>query len=188
VPASPQTVAELVQIVESGQEVDYLFFWGHRPQPDGKVGAGCLSQWWPARFAIDGRDFATAEHYMMWRKATLFGDDEIAARILRVAGPDGAKKLGRQVRGFDQTEWERRRAEIVVRGSEAKFGQNRDLGRFLLSTGDLVLVEASPRDRIWGIGLAAGDERARQPSRWRGRNLLGFALMRARAALREQTP
>ncbi|WP_089007113.1 NADAR family protein [Micromonospora viridifaciens] len=180
---SPRSVAELVATVRSGRPVKYLHFWGHRPQRDGSVGAGCLSQWWPAPFTVDGRTYATAEHWMMWHKATLFGDVEMAERILDAGHPHRAKALGRQVRGFDEATWVARRYEIVVAGSVAKFGQHEELGRFLLGTGKRVLVEASPVDRVWGIGLAADDPRADDPARWRGANLLGFALMDARATL-----
>lgn len=178
------SVAELTAAVHSGARVRYLHFWGHRPQRDGSVGAGCLSQWWPAPFTVDGRTYATAEHWMMWHKATLFGDDQVAERVLDAAHPHRAKALGRQVRGFDEATWAARRHDIVVAGSVAKFGQHEELGRFLLGTGERVLVEASPVDRVWGIGLAADDPRAADPARWRGANLLGFALMEARAALR----
>jgi ribA/ribD-fused uncharacterized protein len=169
--------------VASGRTVKYLFFWGHRPQRDGGPGPGCLSQWWPAAFTVDGYEFATAEHYVMWRKAMLFGDGEIAGRILAVTHPRQAKALGRQVRGFGQQLWEQRRFDIVVEGSVAKFGQHEPLREYLLGTGERVLVEASPTDRVWGIGLAASDERAADPGTWRGLNLLGFALMRARQIL-----
>lgn len=179
-----RSVAELTAAVHSGARVRYLHFWGHRPQRDGSVGAGCLSQWWPAPFTVDGRTYATAEHWMMWHKATLFGDDQVAERVLDAAHPHRAKALGRQVRGFDEATWAARRHDIVVAGSVAKFGQHEELGRFLLGTGERVLVEASPVDRVWGIGLAADDPRAADPARWRGANLLGFALMEARAALR----
>jgi ribA/ribD-fused uncharacterized protein len=165
----------------------YLFFWGHRPQPDGSAGPGCLSQWWPAAFTIEGREYATAEHWMMWSKAMLFGDADVAARVLEVTHPNEAKSWGRKVRGFDEERWTQSRYAIVVAGSVAKFGQNRDLGRYLLGTGDRVLVEASPLDRIWGIGLAANDPRAADPERWLGLNLLGKALMEARSILRETT-
>jgi ribA/ribD-fused uncharacterized protein len=177
------TVEELAAAVASGRAVKYLFFWGHRPQRDGLLGPECLSQWWPAAFTVDGKQFATAEHYMMWRKATLFGDGEIAGRILSAKHPHRAKELGRQVRGFDQHLWEQRRFDIVVDGSVAKFGQHEQLRELLLGTGERVLVEASPVDRIWGIGLAARDPRAVDPVAWRGQNLLGFALMRARQIL-----
>ncbi|MBU8861312.1 MULTISPECIES: NADAR family protein [unclassified Micromonospora] len=178
-----RSVADLTAALDTGQTVKYLHFWGHRPQRDGSVGAGCLSQWWPAPFTVDGREFATAEHWMMWHKATLFGDHAIAGRVLAAGHPHRAKALGRQVRGFDEATWAARRHEIVVAGSVAKFSQHEPLRRFLLGTGDRVLVEASPTDRIWGIGLTADDPRAADPSRWRGGNLLGFALMEARATL-----
>lgn len=163
---------------------DFLFFWGHRPERDGGVGTGCLSQWWPARFTADGHSFASAEHYMMWRKATLFGDADAAARVLASTDPREAKAIGRQVAGFDTATWEGERYGIVVSGSLAKFGQHADLRAFLLGTGDRVLVEASPDDRVWGIGLTADDPRARDRATWRGLNLLGQALTDTRAVLR----
>ena len=174
---------ELVRHLEQGGKVKFLFFWGHRPQRDGSIGAGCLSQWWPASFRVDGVDFATAEHYMMWRKAKLFGDEEIAAKVPTVGHPSEAKALGRQVRDFDERVWAAECFEIVVAGNVAKFGQHDDLGAFLRGTGDRVLVEASPRDRIWGIGMGASNPAAEDPAQWRGHNLLGFALMRAREIL-----
>ncbi|WP_422741959.1 NADAR family protein [Micromonospora sp. WMMD754] len=178
-----RSVADLIATLDTGETVKYLHFWGHRPQRDGGVGAGCLSQWWPAAFTVDGRRYATAEHWMMWHKATLFGDHEIAERVLTATHPHRAKALGRQVRDFDEATWTARRFDIVVAGSVAKFGQHDQLRRFLLGTGGRVLVEASPTDRIWGIGLAADDPRADDPATWRGANLLGFALMGARDAL-----
>mgnify|MGYP001333700914 CR=1 FL=1 len=178
------SVADLTTFITRGGTVEFLFFWGHRPPRDGGVGAGCLSQWWPADFTVDGVRFPTAEHYMMWRKATLFNDHDMADRILRATHPSRAKALGRQVRGFEQEVWEAQRYGIVVEGNLAKFGQHPDLRRYLLDTGERVLVEASPRDRIWGIGLRDSDPRATDPSQWRGLNLLGFALMRVRALLR----
>jgi ribA/ribD-fused uncharacterized protein len=179
------TVSDLVELIERGGPVEFLFFYGHRPEPDGRPGRGCLSQWWPSAFTVDGLTFATAEHYMMWRKAMLFADEQAAGQILAAPDPAGAKALGRKVRGFDQAAWESRRFEFVVAGSVAKFGQHPGLREFLLATGEQVLVEASPRDRVWGIGLSAGHERAADPRQWHGLNLLGFALMRARATLRD---
>ncbi|MFI7027049.1 NADAR family protein [Micromonospora sp. NPDC049900] len=177
----------MVDLVASGEKVKFLHFWGHQPQPDGSVGTGCLSQWWQAVFTVDGRTFATAEHYMMWSKAMLFGDTEVAGQILAASHPHRAKTLGRQVRGFDQTIWEARRYAIVVAGNMAKFGQHPGLRSYLLGTGNRVLVEASPVDRIWGIGMAADDPRAGDPARWQGHNLLGFALMDARDQLRKDS-
>ncbi|QGN47981.1 DUF1768 domain-containing protein [Micromonospora sp. WMMC415] len=182
-----RTVAELSDLVASGERVKFLHFWGHKPQRDGSIGAGCLSQWWHAPFTVGGREFATAEHYMMWSKATLFGDTDVAEQVLTASHPHRAKTLGRQVRGFDQAVWEARRYAIVVTGSVAKFGHHADLRSYLLGTGDRILVEASPVDRIWGIGLAADDPRAGDPAQWQGKNLLGLALMDARDQLRQDS-
>ncbi|MFE5855057.1 NADAR family protein [Streptomyces sp. NPDC056500] len=175
---------ELMQQVSSGERIKYLHFWGHRARPDGKIGAGCLSQWWPSPFTVDKVHYATAEHWMMAEKARLFDDPEAERRALEANSPAEAKKAGRLVRGFDESVWKRERFDIVRRGSVHKFGQLPELGAFLLGTGDRVLVEASPQDRIWGIGMTADDERAADPTRWRGLNLLGFALMEAREELR----
>ncbi|MGK5685139.1 NADAR family protein [Actinoplanes sp. URMC 104] len=178
-----RNVDDLATYAQSNR-VKYLFFWGHRPERDGSAGAGCLSQWWPCRFTVDGREFPSAEHYMMWRKAELFGDDAMAARILAAPHPQVAKTLGGRVSGFRQDVWDEHRYGIVVAGNLAKFGQDDELREYLLTTGDRVLVEASPLDRIWGIGLGRDDPAAGDPRRWRGTNLLGFALMDVREGLR----
>ncbi|MER5850543.1 NADAR family protein [Streptomyces sp. NPDC002012] len=175
---------DLLARTERGEKVKYLHFWGHRPRPDGSIGASCLSQWWPAPFTVDGVTYASAEHWMMAAKARLFGDAESEAKAVEAKSPAQAKKVGRLVRGFDEAVWERERYALVVAGSVHKFAQAPELREFLLNTGDRVLVEASPMDRIWGIGLAADDPRAENPATWRGLNLLGFALMDARAELR----
>ncbi|MDF3288276.1 NADAR family protein [Streptomyces sp. RB6PN23] len=173
----------LAALVAGGAVPKYLMFWGHRPTRDGSVGPSCLSQWWPAEFAVDGVRYPTAEHWMMAGKARLFGDERTAAEVLAAGHPNEAKALGRQVRGFDEELWARHRWDLVVEGNVAKFGQHPALRDFLLGTRSRVLVEASPLDRVWGIGLAADDERAADPARWRGSNLLGFALMEARSRL-----
>ncbi len=178
-------VDELVRDLDRGGRVKFLFFWGHQPERDGTIGPGCLSQWWPAPFRVDGVEFATAEHYMMWSKAELFGDHETADEVLTVRHPSKAKALGRQVRDFDEQTWAAARFEIVVAGNVAKFGQHDDLRAYLRGTGDRVLVEASPQDRVWGIGLGASDPAAADPAQWQGENLLGFALMRAREILND---
>ncbi|MXM66999.1 DUF1768 domain-containing protein [Streptomyces sp. HUCO-GS316] len=175
----------LVTEVRAGARIKYLYFWGHRPRPDGSVGASCLSQWWPSPFAVGSVTYATAEHWMMAAKARLFEDAEAERRVLAAEHPAEAKKAGRLVRGFDEAIWERERFGIVAEGNMRKFASDPALRAFLLGTGERVLVEASPVDRVWGIGLAADDERATDPERWRGPNLLGFALMEARARLRE---
>ncbi|MER7055346.1 NADAR family protein [Streptomyces sp. NPDC000351] len=175
----------LIGRVRAGARVKYLLFWGHRPLPDGRIGPSCLSQWWPSPFTVAGVEYATAEHWMMAGKARLFEDAEAERRVLAAAHPAGAKKAGRLVRGFDEAVWERERFRIVVEGSVHKFASDPALRAFLLAGGGRVLVEASPVDRVWGIGLAPDDEAATDPERWRGANLLGFALMAARQRLRE---
>ena len=179
----PRDLDELREQVRAGFRPKLLLFWGHRPSRDGNVGKECFSQWYPAPFELDGVRFATAEHYMMWSKARLFSDDAVAAKVLAAASPAAAKKLGRAVSHFDDAVWIQHRFDIVVRASWAKFGQNAAFQSYLLGTNNRVLVEASPVDRIWGIGLAATDERAQNPLAWNGLNLLGFALMQARAQL-----
>jgi ribA/ribD-fused uncharacterized protein len=139
--------------------------------------------WWPVPFIVDGVTYSSAEHYMMAAKALLFGDSATAERIQTAPHPGAAKKLGREVRGFNEQRWAQRRFDLVVTGNLAKFGQHPDLRDYLLGTGSGIIVEASPQDRIWGIGLAADDERARSPQHWRGLNLLGFALMEVRHQL-----
>ena len=182
--ADARTVEQLLSVIRGGGQPKYLLFWGHQPPPAGGVGKGCLRQWWPAAFTVDGVSYPTAEHYMMAAKARLSGDAEAAAKILAAPHPGAAKALGRQVRGFDEQRWAEHRFGVVVAGNLAKFGQDPQLRDFLDGTGSRVLVEASPQDRVWGIGLAAGDERAGSPERWPGLNLLGFALMEVRNQLR----
>ncbi|MEZ0091644.1 NADAR family protein [Streptacidiphilus sp. EB129] len=185
-PAQARSREELAGLTAAGARPKWLMFWGHRPQRDGSIGAGCLSQWWPSAFTVDGVGYATAEHWMMAGKARMFDDEASIPAILAARTPAEAKNLGRLVRGFDDVHWTAARYELVVAGNVAKFGQDEALREYLLGTRDRVLVEASPRDRIWGIGLGAANERATDPSQWRGLNLLGFALMEARSRLADQ--
>ncbi|MGH3314468.1 MAG: NADAR family protein [Streptomyces sp.] len=180
-------VAELAERAGRGERFKYLYFWGHRPQRDGGVGKGCLSQWWPAPFTAHGVEYATAEHWMMARKARLFGDEEAEHRATAATTPRQAKAAGRTVRGFDTRVWERERFAVVVEGCVRKFEHHGELREYLLGTNSRVLVEASPLDRVWGVGLAADDPRVRDPAQWRGLNLLGFALMEARTRLLTRT-
>ena len=173
----------LIAHLGAGGTADYLMFWGGTPKDPKLTDASCLSQWFPARFEVDGVAYTTAEHFMMAAKARLFGDEQAVAKILSASTPAEAKAHGRAVRGYQDDAWENARVEAVVRGNVAKFGQNEALGAFLRATRHRVLVEASPRDAIWGIGMGSSDPDARIPARWRGRNLLGFALMEARARL-----
>jgi ribA/ribD-fused uncharacterized protein len=181
--ADARTVDELLGVIRSGARPRYLTFWGHQPPPGGGAGKGCLSQWWPSAFTVDGETYASAEHFMMAAKALLFGDAETADRIRAAPHPRRAKDLGRQVRGFDEQRWAEQRFDLVVAGNLAKFGQHAELRDFLIGTGSRVLVEASPYDKIWGIGLAADHEHSTSPEHWPGLNLLGFALMEVRQQL-----
>jgi ribA/ribD-fused uncharacterized protein len=121
--------------------------------------------------------------YQMAEKAALFGDRLARSRVLEAATPVAAKALGRGVSGFDEAVWAKHRFSIVARANQAKFTQNPELGVFLKQTGSRILVEASPVDNIWGIGLAQDDARGNNPSQWQGLNLLGFALMEIRNSL-----
>jgi len=185
--ADARTVDQLLGFILDGGQPEYLMFWGHQPPPSGGPGKACLSQWWPVPFTADGAAYASAEHFMMAAKATLFGDAATAERIRAAPHPGAAKALGRQVRGFDEQRWAERRFSLVVTGNLAKFGQHPELRDFLLGTGSTILVEASPLDRIWGSGLAADDEHAASPEDWPGLNLLGFALMEVRHQLQLTT-
>jgi ribA/ribD-fused uncharacterized protein len=178
-------VRELVALEEAGALPELLLFWGHTPRKGG-AGEWCLSQWYPAEFHVDGVRYATAEHFMMAGKARLFGDAAAEERVLASDDPAEAKSAGREVRGFDEDTWAAHRFALVVTGNTAKFREHPVLGGVLVRTGSRVLVEASPYDTVWGIGLPASRPEAASPSRWRGLNLLGFALMDVREALRAQ--
>ena len=173
----------LLDLISAGEIPEYIFFWGHRAKPD-TVTKACFSQWWPSSFTVGEETFETAEHWMMAHKAKLFGATEIVEEILANPDPKTAKGFGRKVKNFDARAWDDKKFEIVVEGNLHKFRQNDDLGHFLLTTGDAIIVEASPVDPVWGIGLASNDEDARSPAKWRGPNLLGFALMTVRDLLK----
>ena len=168
---------QLQQACKRCERFAYLCFWGHTPKLAGSVDKSCLSQWYPAAFEVGEHCYATAEHYMMAQKALLFGDEAVFERVLQAAHPKEVKALGRQVRHYQQDEWEAQRFSIVKAANLAKFSQHADLQAFLLATGKQVLVEASPVDKIWGIGMAEDHPQIENPAMWQGLNLLGFALM-----------
>lgn len=157
---------------------EILLFYGHKTTDE--ITEMCLSQWYPCEFEAEGTKYTSAEQYMMAEKARLFGDEEIRAQILKTSDPAICKKLGRKVRNFNQEKWNKNRENIARKGNFYKFSQNAKLREFLLSTGDKILVEASPRDRIWGIGMGKSNPDALDPAKWRGRNLLGFSIMSVR--------
>ena len=163
----------------------YLFFWGHSKKKNQEVGNFCFSQWFESPFEIEGIIYKTTEHWMMAQKALLFDNLAIFQKIIDCEKPGEAKELGRQVIGFDETIWRKHRFEIVKLGNIHKFNQNREFGEYLLKTGERVLVESSPVDTIWGIGLSKDSLDIKNIYTWRGLNLLGFALMETRDFLKE---
>ncbi|MFT6245948.1 MAG: ribA/ribD-fused uncharacterized protein [Salibacteraceae bacterium] len=169
---------------ESEDRLKYLFFWGHTPHKEGITTSSCLSQWWECEFESEGLKFKSTEHWMMYGKALLFNDYDIAEQILKCESPGEAKALGRKVSNFDNDIWNQHRMGIVVEGNRLKFSQNEDFKTFLLNTKQRVLVEASPVDEIWGVGLSRDSDKINNPNSWRGLNLLGFALMEVRDILK----
>jgi len=153
----------------------FVFFW-NPPSP--------FSQWTRSHFEVGGVHYTHAEQFMMAEKARVFGDEQLLALILAATEPGEQKRLGRSVRGFDPDTWSEHRIDIVTRGNRAKFRSTTKLRDALLDTGDRTLVEASPYDIIWGIGLRADHPDATVPSRWRGQNLLGQVLMAVRDEIR----
>ncbi|MCD1259442.1 NADAR family protein [Paenibacillus athensensis] len=142
-----------------------------------------FSQWHPAVFKLEDQTFNCAEQYMMYAKANLFGDNAIAERILRARSPIEQKKLGRSVSGFQQDLWASRCKAIVYTGNYAKFTQNEHLLAALLSTQGTTLVEASPDDRVWGVGLSEDDPAICDRRTWKGTNWLGEVLTQLREDL-----
>ncbi|WP_224995120.1 NADAR family protein [Cesiribacter sp. SM1] len=169
----------------AGERLKYLFFWGHTPGHGQTVGPFIFSQWYPSKFTVDGLEYQTAEHWMMAEKARLFGDKEIAEKIIQATTPGHAKDLGRQVKNFDNQKWLDNRFDIVRTGTYHKFNAYPDMKEYLLSTADRILVEASPVDNIWGIGMAKDHPDAENPLKWKGENLLGFALMDVREQMKK---
>ncbi|MBX9723738.1 MAG: NADAR family protein [Candidatus Obscuribacterales bacterium] len=173
----------LVEAIKSGQKFDYLFFWGHREKADGEIGPSCCSQWFAVGFTQGNDFYRSAEHFMMAEKARLFNDEKIRHEILKAETPNEAKSLGRKVKNFDAEVWNASCFDIVVEGNFQKFSQNPRLAHWLCATNPKILVEASPTDAIWGIGLHQDDPLSRNPLDWQGSNLLGFALMKVRNKL-----
>jgi ribA/ribD-fused uncharacterized protein len=179
-------IEQLRKAYNAGDSFKFVFFWGHTPSKEGNVDKSCFSQWWMSEFVIDGITYSCAEQYMMAEKARLFGDEERLAGILQAKHPMEMKGLGRAVENFDNGIWESHCYGIVKRASLAKFSQNPRLGEYLKLTKNRILVEASPRDCIWGIGLGEAHPHANNPVKWKGTNLLGFALTEARDELMKE--
>jgi ribA/ribD-fused uncharacterized protein len=153
------------------EKVPYEFFWR---------ASSPFSQWHRCQFTNDGILFRSAEQFMMYYKAQLMGDVVRANMILQSSDPRDQKRIGRQIYNFDQELWDENKVGIVYAGNRLKFSQNPRLMKKLIATKGKMLVEASPYDKIWGIGLGLDDPDRFDPERWRGDNLLGQILTRIR--------
>ena len=165
-----QNDIEMMKKAAEAKKEKFTFFW-----------AGTFSQWAASPFKIDGVAFNTAEQYMMYKKALLFNDFKQAGKIMETSNPRSQKQLGREVIGFDKGRWERYCKQFVYEASFAKFTQNPKMLLELMATEGTSLVEASPQDNIWGIGLAEDDPKAQSRSTWEGKNWLGEILNEVRA-------
>ena len=183
--AQKYTRDDIVARYNAGEPLTILPFYGHRPNAK-KITKACFSQWFHCRFTVDGVEYHTAEQYMMAEKARLMGDPDTRRKILAATEPKEYKALGREVQHFDPKLWDMAKYAVVLKGNLAKFSQNPEFLAFLDSTGDSVLVEASPYDSIWGVKLRLGNPALQDPNQWQGQNLLGFALMETRDILRSR--
>ncbi len=179
-------IEELKQRYLSGEQMKFIYFWGHTAAAGDTIGKFCLSQWYIAPFAINHIVYKTAEHYMMAQKAMLFGDENIFEKILQAEKPGEAKALGREITQFNDAIWNAEKYKIVFTGNYHKFNQHPSLRNYLINTQNRILVEASPVDMIWGIGMDENDKRLSDITTWPGENMLGFALMEVRDVLRNE--
>lgn len=175
----------LTERFESGDTLKFIYFWGHTNRYNETVGKFCFSQWFESPFTIENIKYKTSEHWMMANKALLFNDRNNFDKIINCDKPGEAKELGRQVLGYDDQIWNEKKFDIVKLGNIHKFNQNPDFAKYLLQTDNRILVEASPVDAIWGIGLSQDSKDIDNIYAWRGQNLLGFVLMETRDFLKE---
>jgi ribA/ribD-fused uncharacterized protein len=162
-------LSELKSRVQTGEKFEYEFFW-----------YGPFSQWANQGFTVDNVYYKTAEHWMMAEKARIFGDEETRQLIINADHPRRAKNLGREVKNFNEDKWINERYWVVYTGNQYKFTQNADYKKILLGTENRILVEASPEDKIWGIGLSVHRSEVLDPMKWKGLNILGFVLTNLR--------
>ena len=144
---------------------------------------GYLSNWYPSKFAVNGVVFSSMEQYMMYKKAECFGDKDTADKILATGDVAKIKNLGRLVANYNESRWNGVRQIIVFEGLIEKFSQNENLKKLLKATGNSILAECAVRDKIWGIGLSMQDPDRLEIDKWKGQNLLGYAVMAVRERL-----
>lgn len=179
--AKPAPKKKIIKkVVEPGSE-PVLFFGAD----EGKGEWRMLSNMYVAAFQIDSITYPTVEHYFQWSKAKTFGDGAIADKILKTPSPKAVKALGRKVKDFVPEEWDAKKDGIMKMAIKAKFIQHPDLKTKLLETGTRQIGEASARDKYWGIGTSADTSKAKDPSKWPGKNVLGKQLMELRTELKE---
>lgn len=174
-------------IIETGETPEFIFFWGHTVKDRTNPTPGVFSQWFESEFTDDdGNVYPTAEHWMMAKKALCFEDDETFKKVLEDPFPNNVKRYGRQIKNYDDKKWSSTRYHVVVDGSVRKFTSQDILKQYLLSTDNKVIVEASPYDRVWGIGYDVPEAKQLSgPDKWDGQNLLGYALMEAREIIKK---
>lgn len=156
---------------------NYIFFWN-----------GIFSQWkrnFP--FVIDGMTFNCAEQYMMYKKAMLFNDEDMADCIMDEEHPRDQQDWGRKVKNFNKDLWEANCKQFVFDANYAKFTQNPTIKDSMMLTEDKLFVEASPNDKIWGIGMSEDDEGVENPANWKGTNWLGEILTQVKRKIQDES-
>ncbi|CAG5125189.1 unnamed protein product [Candidula unifasciata] len=166
-----------VKTANSEQNESYFFFYGNKSP---------FSQHYKARFSVDGVVYNCGEQFMMYSKAALFKDEAMKQKIMSTDDPVKQKKFGRQVQNFEKDVWNKAAETVVKIASKAKFDQNEEMRKQLFATYPKILAEASPRDRIWGIGLGASNPKTLNKANWRGQNKLGYILTEVRDELMKE--
>lgn len=158
-------------------KVDAIYF--HKPDEE----YGFLSNWYQSEFEVDGKKFTSCEQFIMYQKCKILGEYYLANQIMSTDDPAVQKELARNTAKYNERLWAGRRQAVAVRGLYAKFSQNEELKEKLLATNDAYLVEASWTDRTWACGISMKSEDRKEMTKWRGANILGFALMEVRNML-----
>ncbi len=167
------------KLMIAGQKMAAVFF--HKPEEP----YGCLSNWYPSPFDLDGIHFSSAEQYIMYRKCMLFGDEPSAKAVLATNDPKQQQAIGRNASGYMETVWAGARQMAAFRALMAKFSQNENLKQKLLDTGDAYLVECAGSDKVWACGIRLADDRRFNTANWDGSNILGFLLLEVRTLMKE---